>query len=299
MMGYGGYFVKRLLANPSIGPAATGALFYTTAAGGAAIYPVDATGEDTQAACFFRLDLDVLGSGLGVTLKVQGYNAVPMATTDLVAVGDTVASFNAGASVSKFYRLPVLDSAGSYIKLYFTPTAGAAADAFWEALAKCRVYNYPGWRNVNLTAAACLTSIEPGIVGTALGRAAAASSYAAEIAQAKDLLGSRLQTLGIDLEAIPSDGIVAIGSTSYYPQNIATNLVPELMDPATYLTLALLHERWAQNSEDWDAYRAEYFRGAYEDALAGALKTLPVNLRKDWQQEQGELLRENGSRLVM
>lgn len=303
MIGYLGYFTTRLFMTPAIASGTSGAIFYVIAQDGATpVYTQDQGAFDSLAACYFRFDLDVLSNQLPCTAKVQSFKTTGSVSADLIAQGDTTAAFDASGSTSKFYRIPYLAGGGgsaAYIRVNLIAGAGAS-DAFYEAIAKLKVYSWPGWKSVNLTAPSCLTNVEPGIVGTPMGRQAAASSYQNEIDRAKDLIGSRLLGIGIDLEAIPSDGVINIGaSVNGFPQNLAANIVPELLDPATYLALALLHERWAQRPDDWDAYRAEYYRNQYEDSLASALKVLPVNLRKDWQQDKVETLREGGSRLAM
>jgi hypothetical protein len=150
---------------------------------------------------------------------------------------------------------------------------------------RVRPYHFTGWQNANLTGASALTAVEPGITNTALGRS---SSYANEIALAKDAIRVRLVNAGIDPDEIPTDGVATISSVttplgaSVNPQTIATYLIPELCDPATYLTLSLIYERMAQAPDDMNSFRAAMHRQRYEDAMAAALKILPMNLDSDY-----------------
>ena len=153
---------------------------------------------------------------------------------------------------------------------------------------KVRPYHMSGWVNANLTGATALTTIEPGIVNSPMGRASAASAYSDEISMAKDEIGRRLTAAGIDLDKIPTDGVASLVANYGQPQAIATYLIPELCDPATYLALSIIHERFATRGDDWDAYKSVTYRERYENAFQLALKALPLNIDGDYQLESDE-----------
>lgn len=180
-----------------------------------------------------------------------------------------------------------LGGGGVWTDLFYGARIAVTSAGHFDLIIKYRPYGFPGWKNANVTGTSALAVFEPGIVNSAMGRAAAAADYADEIQMAKDEIGRRLLVAGIDLDKIPTDGVISkVGA--YAPQAIATNLIPELCDPATYLALSIIHERYATRGEDWDAYKSITYRDRYETAIAQAIKTLPLNIDGDYQLDADE-----------
>lgn len=156
----------------------------------------------------------------------------------------------------------------------FESAAGAPAA---EVLVKAKPYCFPGWKLASLTGPAALRA-EPGVVNSAMGRASAAADYQFEIDAAKDMIARRLAGDGVDLDMIPTDGVVLLDATG--PQAVAKYLVPELVDAATYLALHLIHVRFLSHTDDFDAVKADRYARMFEDAYDQSLKTLPINIGK-------------------
>ena len=295
MNGYTGWFSKVFTGdNLSAANYDLGALFTGVATSSTYVYAYDSTGLNRDL-CRFVWDVEVMENTgaativpawyvvganviIGTTFYGNGLSAaLPFASTrQYVERYDTVGTpetYDGGTSTGLGARLAVTSAGDFSYRL------------------KVRPYHFTGWENANLTGATALTTIEPGIVNSAMGRQAAASSYSAEIKMAKDEIQRRLTAAGIDPDKIPTDGVATIttlptGGTNH--QQIATYLIPELCDSATYLALSIIHERYTTRGDDWDSYKSEKYRERYENAYQMALKTLPLNLDGDNDLEAGE-----------
>jgi len=266
---------------------------------------IDPLREDSYAEAFVRVRFD--RRGFGRDLQGRFYvvrvvapntgNPVYADSVNLAAQGDSDSYFSIGPGTVKHFRLvaPWYVYGDTNIISYAMHTldlqsgastqdgqAGAA-----ELLIYVRPYCFPGWVNANLTGAAALTMVEPGIANSAMGRAAASTDYADEIALAKDEIAARLRSAGIELDRIPTDAVADCTVTGA-PQAIANYLIPELCDAATYLALAIIHERYATRGDDWDSYKSQTYRERFENAFQMAIKSLPMNIDGDWDLDVAE-----------
>lgn len=320
MNGYTGEFVKRcsvaagrsFVASPS---------YYTellrlsaASVGSAAPVPDYATaGSNTaagdSAAARLRLEFKVLQNDVGLKARVCLYVEPTPETvairTLLTPLGGASSEIDVGGGAVVFFNMPNIPSfgpgelpttGGAFMALVVDfQTTGSSGRA--EVIVRTRPYAFPGWESANLVSASMLTAVEPAIIKSANGYQAAATSYASQMAEAKDEIARRLKANGIDLDLIPTDGVVV--NRAGGPQNYAKYLIPELADAATHLALWYIHNRYTDAAEDRDDYKGGRSSRAFDEAFEIALRTIPYKLEPNWELQKADTKRGFVARLVI